>query len=116
MIGYIKCHKVGNKAMLFKVSDEKLLKKYIKIWKKVSSLIDIKFGSEPVYGNNHESIKTKIESYGNQINTNFQVKKYQKKNASCKCLSLIMLDSVVKVNKEYYHQTLLEECKYENMK
>ena len=36
-----------------------------------------------------------------------------KENASYKCLSLIMLDSVVKVKKNYYPQTRLEECKYE---
>ena len=36
-----------------------------------------------------------------------------KENISCKCLSLIMLDSVVKAKKKYYPQTLLEECKYE---
>ena len=41
------------------------------------------------------------------------MKKVPKENASCKCLSLIMLDSVVKVKKKYYPQTLLEECKYE---
>ena len=28
------------------------------------------------------------------------------------CLSLIMLDSVIRVNKKYYPQTLLEDCKY----
>ena len=28
------------------------------------------------------------------------------------CLSLIMLDSVIRVNEKYYPQTLLEECKY----
>ena len=27
-------------------------------------------------------------------------------------LSLIMLDSVIRVNKKYYPQTFLEECKY----
>ena len=27
-------------------------------------------------------------------------------------MSLIMLDSVIKVNKKYYPQTFLEECKY----
>ena len=32
-------------------------------------------------------------------------------NASYNCLSLIMLDSVIRVNKKYYPQTLLEECK-----
>ena len=36
-----------------------------------------------------------------------------KEKAACKCLSRIMLDSVVNVKKKYYPQTLLEECKYE---
>ena len=31
----------------------------------------------------------------------------------CKSLSIIMLDSVAKAKKNYYPQTLLEECKYE---
>ena len=35
-----------------------------------------------------------------------------KENASYKCLSLIMLDSVIRINKKYYPQTLLEECEY----
>ena len=30
----------------------------------------------------------------------------------CKCLSIIMLDSVITVNIKYYPQTLLGECKY----
>ena len=30
-----------------------------------------------------------------------------------KCLSLIILDSVIRANKKYYPQKLLEECKYE---
>ena len=34
-----------------------------------------------------------------------------KEKAPCKCLSITMLDSVIKVNKKYYPQTLLEECK-----
>ena len=50
--------------------------------------------------------------YGDRVNTNFQGKKVPKENASCKCLSLIMLDSVIRVNKKYYPQILLEECKY----
>ena len=32
--------------------------------------------------------------------------------APCKCSSIIMIDSVIKANKKYYPQTLLEECKY----
>ena len=50
--------------------------------------------------------------YGDRANTNFQGKKVPKENVSYKCLSLIMLDSVIRVNKKYYPQTLWEECKY----
>ena len=32
------------------------------------------------------------------------------------CSSIIMLDSVIKAKKKYYHQTLLKECKYEHKK
>ena len=39
-----------------------------------------------------------------------------KENLSCKCLSLIMLVYVIRVNKKHYPQTLLEECKYEMKK
>ena len=35
-----------------------------------------------------------------------------KEKAPCKCLSIIMLDSVIKANNKYYSQTFLEECKY----
>ena len=35
-----------------------------------------------------------------------------KEKAPCKCLSIIMLDTVIKANKKHYPQTLLEECKY----
>ena len=44
--------------------------------------------------------------------TNFNNKKVPKKKRPCKCLSIIMLDSVIKANKKYYPQTFLEECKY----
>ena len=37
--------------------------------------------------------------------------KMPKEKAPCKCLSIIMIDSVTKANKKYYSQTLLEECK-----
>ena len=43
--------------------------------------------------------------------TNFHNKKMPKEKAPFKCLSIIMLDSVIKANYKYYPQTLLEECK-----
>ena len=50
--------------------------------------------------------------YEDRVNTNVQGKKVPKENASYKCLSSIMLDSVIRVNKKYYPRKLLEECKY----
>ena len=35
-----------------------------------------------------------------------------KEKAQCKCLSLIMLDSVIETDNKYYPQTFLEDCKY----
>ena len=52
-------------------------------------------------------------SYGDKINTNFQDKRIPKENVSYKYPSSIMLNSVIKSNKKYYPQTLLQECKYE---
>ena len=39
-----------------------------------------------------------------------------KEQAPCKYLLIIILDSVIKANKEYNPQTLLEECKYKQKK
>ena len=74
--------------------------------------MNIEFDSEPVYGDNDKYIKAKIKMYGDRVNTNFQGKEVHKENASYKCLSLIMLGSFIRVNKKYYPQTLLEDCKY----
>ena len=111
MTGYAKYFD-SNKTMSFIVIDKKLIKKYIKIWERVSSFMNIEFDSEPVYDDNDKYIKIKIKSYGDKVNTNDQGNKISKENASYKCLSLIMLDSVIRVNKKYCPQTLLEEYKY----
>ena len=86
--------------MSFKVYDNKLLKKYNKIWEKISNIMNIEFDSEPVYSDNDKYITTKIKMYENRVKTNFQGKKVPKENASYKCLSLIMLDSIIRVNKK----------------
>ena len=48
--------------------------------------------------------------------TNFQSKKMPKEKVPCKCLSIIMLDPIIKVKKQHYPETLLVECKYEQEK
>ena len=71
MIGYVKSFH-SNKTMSFKVGDNKLLRKYNKIWEKISNLMNIEFDSEPVYGDNDKYTKTKIKIYEDRVNTNFQ--------------------------------------------
>ena len=66
--------------------------------------MNIEFDIETVYGDSDKYIKAKIKSYGYKVNTSFQGRKIPKENASHKCLSLIMLDSVITVNKKYYLQ------------
>ena len=95
MIGYVKCFE-ANKTTSFKISDDKQLKMYTQIWNKVKNLLNIKFDNESVYGDNDKYIKTKINVYDNNVNTNCHGEKIPTEKTSCKCLSLIMLDSVVK--------------------
>ena len=46
---------------------------------KISNIVNIKFDSEPVYGDNDKYIKTKIKLYEDRLNTNFRGKKAPKK-------------------------------------
>ena len=46
--------------------------------------MNIKFDSEPVYGDNDKYIKTKITMYGDKVNTNFHGKKIPKEKTARK--------------------------------
>ena len=111
MTGYFKKF-TGNATMFFRVNNKQLLKNYNKIWGKIEKLMRIGFESKPVYGDDDKYIKTKIKIYADSIVTNFHNKKMSKEKSQCKCLSIIILDSVIKANKKYYRQTFLEECKH----
>ena len=101
-----------NATMSFRANNKQLLKNYNKIWEKVEKLMKIDFESKPVYGDDDKYIKTKIKIYADKMITNFHNKKMPKEKAPCRCLSIIMLDSVIKANKKYYPQKRFEECKY----
>ena len=101
--------------MSFLTDNNEFLERYITIWEKISYLINKKFDSDPVYNNKY--INTKIRSYNNDIKTNFhdvdnKNNKLLEKNKPYKCMSLISLDSIIKINKKYYPQTVLQECVY----
>ena len=115
MTGYLNIFEDGNRKMSFLTDNNEFLERYTKIWEKISDLINKKIGSGPVYNNKY--INTKIRSYNNDIKTNFhdidnKNNKLPQKNKPCRCMSLISLDSIIKINKKYYPQTLLQEFVY----
>ena len=94
-----------NSTMSFRVKDKQL-------WKKVENLLNIDFENKSVDGDDDKYIKTKVKIFAKNTITNFHNKKMPKEKIPCKCLSIIMIDSVIKTNKKYYPQILLEQCKY----
>ena len=111
MTGYAKKFD-ENATMSFRANNKQFLKNYNKIWEKIAKLLKIEIESKPVYGDDDKYIKTKMKIYDGGMVTKSQCKKMPKEKAPCKCLSIIMLDSVIKANKKYYPQTFLQECKY----
>ena len=73
---------------------------------------EIDFESKPTYGYDDKFIKTKIKTYADIIITNFHNKKMPKEKVPCKCLSMLVRDSVIESDEKYYPQTFLEECNY----
>ena len=80
----------------------------------------IAFESRATYDDKY--INTKIKTYKDSITTNFYdktgFKEVPEEKVPHKCLSIIILDSVLYAYEKYYPQTFLEECKYmrENVK
>ena len=104
--------------MSLMVKAKHLFKNYNKIWEKTESLIRKNFDSKPFYSNDDNSkyIKTKIKTFKDSIITNFHNKKVPEEKIPYKCLSIIVLDSVIKTDNKYYPQTFLEECVYKQQK
>ena len=82
----------------------------------------IKFNTKPTYSDDEKCIKTKIKTYAYNITKNFYnkegSKKAPKEKIPHKCLSIIILDSVLYAYEKYHPQIFLEEYNYakENIK
>ena len=103
--------------MSLMVKDKELFKNYNKIWEKIERWMRKKFDNKSFYSNNdNKYIKTKIKTFNDSIITNFDNKNVPKKIRH-KCLSITVLDSVIKTdNNKYYPQTFLEDCVYKQQK
>ena len=79
MTGYVKKFEF-NLTISFKISDKQLLKKYYPIQKRIEKLLEIKFDSKPIYGDDEKYITTKKKHMVIVLLQIFTIKKYQKKN------------------------------------
>ena len=110
MNGYIKYFENGGKNMSFLIKNSEVWEKYEDIWNVIKNKLNIKFHSEPIYENKY--LKAKVREFNGNIKTNFLGNDIPKENMYYTCIACINLDSVLKIDKLYYPQVYLEECKY----
>ena len=96
--------------MSFLIKDDEVGEKYEQIWDVIKNKLKIKFHSEPVY--EYKYLKTKVKEYDGVIKTNFLGNGIPKENMHYTCIACITIDSVMKMDKKYFPQVYLEECKY----
>ena len=82
----------------------------MKFGKNVRNSIKEEFYSEPVW--NEKYLKAQIKSFNGKINTNFRNDKIPKESSQFICLSVMLIDSIFRTDKNYYPQVFLEEFKY----
>ena len=56
--------------------------------------------------------KKLLEKYNKKFDTNIHDNKIPKEGCQCFCLSVILIDSIYRKDKNYYSKVFLEECKY----
>ena len=99
MIQYVKRF-AETKCMSFLIKDNDFLKRYYKIWNKVSNSIKKGFDSKLVH--NEKYLTTKTNFYEGKISTNFY-----------DSLHLFIINMhLFEMGERYYPQLLSEECKY----
>ena len=91
------------------IKDDKVHEKYKQIWNVTKNKLKIKFHSLPVYDIKY--LKTKVTEYEGTIKTNFLGNGMPKENMHYTCIACITIDSVIKMDKKYFPQVYLEECK-----
>ena len=109
MSGYIKYFNNGEEKMSFKIEDDEVYIKYNSIWNTIKELLDVKFYSEPIYDDKY--IKTKVKILSDVMNALFNGD-IPKERTECACILCISIGSVLKIDRKYYPQIYLEQCKY----
>ena len=110
MDGYIKYFDDGGKNMSFVTDDEKIYKKYNKIWEVIRNLLKIDFTVTPVRDDIYLVAKLKIFNGINR--TTFTNNAIPIEKDHYICIPVIDIDSVLKIDKKAYPQADVEQCKY----
>ena len=100
MDGYIKYFENGGKNMSFMIKDDKMCSKHDKIQNVIKDKLGIKFH------------RFKVREFEGIIKTNFLGNGVPKENMHYTCIACRTIDSVMKMDKKYFLQVYLEECKY----
>ena len=109
--GWIKYFENSGKNTRFKFEDHEMYLKYNEIWNKIRELLNgVKLSNDPIYDGNY--IKTKVKTFSEVIKTLFDGGEISNEKIEYTCLTCISIDSVLRVDKKYYPQVYLEQCKY----
>ena len=92
------------------MKDDEVLNKNNKIWDYIKEKLSIKFHNKPVYDQTY--IKAKVRDFDGVIKTNFLGNDVPKENIHYTCIACVTIDSVMRMDKKYFPQVYLEECKY----
>ena len=110
MSGWIKYFENGGKNMSFKIEDDEVYIKYNNIWNKIKELLgNIELGSDVIYDDQY--IKTKVITF-KMVRTSFSDDIIPEEKNEHGCIPCISVDSALKIDKKYYPQVCLEQCKY----
>ena len=110
MSGWIKYFENGGKNMSFKIEDDEVYLKYNEIWNKIKKLLGgIRLSSDIIYDDQY--MKTKVKTF-KMVKTLFGNDKIPEEKIEYECIPSISVNSVLKIEKRYYPQVYLEQCKY----
>ena len=105
MSGWIKYFENGAK-----IEDDEVYVKYNSIWNKIKKLLGgVKLSSDVIYDDQY--IKTKVQTF-KIVKTLFSDDIIPEERVECECIPCISVDSVLKIEKKWYPQVYLEQCKY----
>ena len=110
MSGWIKYFENGGKNVSFKIEDDEVYVKYNEIWNKIKKLLgNIKLSSDVTYDDQY--IKIKVKTF-KMVKTLFDNDEIPEEKVEYEFIPCISIGSLLKVDKKWYPQVYLEQCKY----